>query len=316
MQGLELSRRYYEEFGKPMLEQSFPHLLPLIAAGLCGSGSECFGFDDELSQDHDFEPGFCLFLPSEDLVSRRDAFLLERAYSRLPDSFAGFQRLQVSPAGGNRHGVIRISDFLTEKTGEPDGVLSVRHWVTIPSYSLAEVTNGEIYRDDSGVFTETRKRLSRFPEEIRRKRLAGNLLSAAQSGQYAYRRCIGHGETGAAQLAVTEFVRGTMQASFLLCQIYQPYYKWGFRAMRTRLPAPFSGLADSLEYLLTTDNAEEAETKRQVMEDIARILSAESANQGLCRPDLPLAESAYEVDSGIRDPEIRTLHILSAVSSF
>ena len=314
MQGLELSRRYFDAFGLPMLEQSFPHLLPLIAAGLCGSGSECFGFDDELSRDHDFEPGFCLFLPSEDLVSRRDAFLLERAYSRLPDSFEGLRRQQVSPVGGSRHGVIRISDFLTEKTGTPDGVLSVRQWLTVPSYSLAEATNGELFRDDSGFFSGIRASISRFPEEIRRKRLAGNLLDAAQAGQYSYPRCLGHGETGAAQLAVTEFVRGCMQSAFLLCQVYQPYYKWSFRAMR-ELPDPFGGLADSLEYLLTSDNGDEAPTKRQVIEDIARILASESASRGLSGQDCTLAECAYQINDGIRDPEIRTLHILAAVGS-
>ena len=70
MNGLELSESYFEEFGKPMLERDFPDLLPHLAAGLCGSGSECFGFDDEVSRDHDFEPGFLIFLPGEDTVSR------------------------------------------------------------------------------------------------------------------------------------------------------------------------------------------------------------------------------------------------------
>ena len=78
MKGLELSERFYEEFGAPMLQKQFPALASLIAVGLAGSGSECFGYDDELSQDHDFEPGFCLFLPGEDVVDRRAAFLLER----------------------------------------------------------------------------------------------------------------------------------------------------------------------------------------------------------------------------------------------
>ena len=83
MNGLELSERFYLECGKPMLEEQFPALLPYLAAGLLGSGSECAGFDDETSRDHDFEPGFCLFLPGEDLIDRRTEFLLERAYAKL-----------------------------------------------------------------------------------------------------------------------------------------------------------------------------------------------------------------------------------------
>ena len=92
MRGIELSEQYYETYGKPMLEKEFPQLLDLVACGLTGSGSECFGFDDEVSRDHDFEPGFCIFLPPEDIVDRRTAFLLERAYDKLPGEFAAEAR--------------------------------------------------------------------------------------------------------------------------------------------------------------------------------------------------------------------------------
>ena len=61
MKGLELSQAFFEEHGRPMLETQFPELLPFLAAGLFGSGSECFGYDDVTSQDHDFEPGFCFW---------------------------------------------------------------------------------------------------------------------------------------------------------------------------------------------------------------------------------------------------------------
>ena len=76
MKGLDISRAFYREYGEPMLRERFPELVPLLAAGLFGSGSECYGYDDEISRDHDFEPGFCLFLPGEEVVDRRTAFML------------------------------------------------------------------------------------------------------------------------------------------------------------------------------------------------------------------------------------------------
>ena len=125
MKGLELARDYYRTFGAPMLAERFSSVLPQIAIGLCGSGSECFGYDDELSEDHDFEPGFCIFIPDEEIVDRRMAFLLERAYASLPKEFCGYKRSHMSPVGGNRHGVIRLSDFMRARTGTPDGELTL-----------------------------------------------------------------------------------------------------------------------------------------------------------------------------------------------
>ncbi|MBO5496429.1 MAG: hypothetical protein J5967_03415, partial [Oscillospiraceae bacterium] len=65
MRGLDEARALYEEYGAPMLHEKFPAWEGRIAVGLAGHGSECFGFDDELSRDHDFPQGFCLWLDDE-----------------------------------------------------------------------------------------------------------------------------------------------------------------------------------------------------------------------------------------------------------
>ena len=66
MKGLELARRYWEEVGRPAFEKGCPKVLEKASVGLAGEGSECFGFDDEYSQDHDWGPGFCVWLSDED----------------------------------------------------------------------------------------------------------------------------------------------------------------------------------------------------------------------------------------------------------
>ena len=313
MNGLELSKAYFEACGLPMLREQFPELLPLIAAGLTGSGSECFGFDDDISRDHDFEPGFCLFLPDEDTVSRRDAFRLERAYAKLPREFMGLRRGLMQPVGGPRRGVLRTAEFFAEKAGAPDGALSPLQWLSAPDSALAEATNGEIFFDGLGQVTRIRQSLARYPEDVRRKKLAGNLLLMAQSGQYNYARCIRHGEGGAAQLAAVEFVRSGMQTVFLLNNVYMPYYKWSFRAMRA-LPR-LSLLAELMEYLLTTGNDPEmAPEKQDVMESMAADIIDELNAQGLTRAVCgDLEKHAYSVQDGIGDARLRSLHILAAV---
>ena len=317
MQGLELARRFFEAHGRPMLETQFPALLPLVAAGLLGAGSECFGYDDAVSRDHDFEPGFCLFLPGEEQIDRRTVEKalekVERAYAKLPREFLGLRRGGLAPVGGPRHGVIRLADFLTAHLGVPDGALDPEAWLHIPEHALAETVNGAVFYDGPGTLTDIRARLARYPEDVFRKKLAGELLLMGQSGQYNYRRCLAHGETGAAQLAVGEFVRSAMHAVFLLNRRYQPYYKWRFRAMR-ELPL-LAAEADSLEFLLCTDNSpDSAEEKSYAMEDLAArvigVLREQELSRAVCGD---LERHAYSVNDGISDPALRNRHILSAV---
>ena len=322
MKGLEIARAYYEQYGEPMLRERFPGLMPFVAVGLAGSGSECWGFDDEISRDHDFEPGFSLFLPGEDVVDRRTAFELERAYAALPKEFMGLRRSLVAPVGGPRHGVLRTAEFMTDKVGKADGNLSLMEWLYMPEFSLAEAVNGEIFMDGYGEVTAIRERLRRRPEDVRLKKLAGQLLLMGQSGQYNYRRCLQHGETAAAQLAAVEFVKSTMAAVFLLNDVYQPYYKWCFRAMRA-LPK-LALTAELLEYLLTTDNEPDtAEEKSRVMEGIAADVIGELREQGLLGElreqgltgavGADLEKCAYTVNDRIGDAQIRNMHILAAV---
>ena len=313
MKGLELSRAYYQEYGAPMLKERFPALIDFLAVGLVGEGSECMGFDDEVSQDHDFEPGFVVFLPGEEIIDRRTAFALERAYAALPGEYEGIRRCSISPVGGTRHGVLRTDAFFRDKCGAPDGCLSLQQWLQVPEQSLAEATGGEVFCDPYGEVTKIRERLAYFPEDIRRKKLAGALLIMAQSGQYNYTRCLQHGETAAAQLAVIEYVKSIMSAVFLLNRVYQPYYKWSFRKMRT-LPR-LSLLAELLEYLITSDNdGENAREKQNVIEGIAADVIDELMDQELTRAVCQdLEKHAYSVNDGVRDSTVRNMHILAGI---
>ena len=313
MNGLELSRAFFEECGMPMLKEQFSDLMPFLAAGLFGSGSECFGYDDDVSRDHDFEPGFCLFLPEEAVVDRRTAFLLERAYSKLPRTFAGVSRPVLQPVGGARHGVFRTTEFFQKRIGSPDGLLTLRDWLSLPEQALAEATNGELYFDSLGEVTRIRSALRFFPEDVRRKKLAGHLLLMEQAGQYNYARCLSHGETGAAQLAAGEFVSSAMSAAFLLNRRYQPYYKWRFRAFREL--EKLSELAKPLEQILTSGNdAESAKTKMALIEQICAAVRAELRAQGLSDAQgEDLERHAYAVNDTIENSELRNLHVLAAI---
>ena len=308
MKGIELCRAFYEEIGAPVLNEQFADVLPSLAVGITGSGSECFGFDDEVSKDHDFEPAFCIFVP--DSLDRKTEFNLERAYAKLPKEFKGFKRARLGPVGGGRHGVIKIGDFFEAKTGRRDGELTLGDWLTLPENSLFEATNGEIFFDNLGEISKIREQLSFFPSDIRLKKLAGHLLLMGQSGQYNFPRCISRGDTAAAQLSVIEFVKSAMNAAFLLHKKYMPYYKWRFRALRELGEIE---LAENFEFLISSDNKNPDE-KAKIIESICGKIGEMLAGQGLCEKACGEMEAlAYAVNDKIEDNKIRNMNILSAV---
>ena len=314
MTGLEIARGYYEEFGKPMLESEFADIMPFLAAGFVGSGSEHYGYDDETSRDHDFEPGFCIFLPGEDVVDRRRAFQLGRAYAKLPKEYAGIKRQLVSPVGGNRNGVIRTDEFYMKSIGSANGELTAMEWLRLPDYALAEAVNGDVFFDNYGEFSRIREKLICMPEDIKLKRLAGNLLIMAQSGQYNFVRCMKHGEPEAAQLACVEFVNAAMKTSFLLQDRYMPYYKWSFRALRELIGT--EELSEKLSFLLFGDNhdAKIAEKKYGIIEDVASEtitwLQERQLTEAICGD---LEKHAYSVNDRITDGTVRNMNIMIAV---
>ena len=313
MKGLELAEKYYRTYGESMIREQFPEWEGRIAVGLTGSGSECYGYDDDVSEDHDFEPGFCLFLPGEDVMDRRSAFQLERAYAKLPAAFEGYTRQKMGPTGGQRHGVFRREEYFREKLGCLPAEMTAADWLRLPDWALAEAVNGKLFRDDAGEMARDRDILRNMPEDIRRKRLAGHLLMMAQSGQYNYRRCLRHGETGAAQLAAGTFADHAMSTAFLLEKRVKPYYKWSFRALRELRGG--EDLARSLEWLISTGNDEAlAEDKYFCMEGIASDVIEKLQEQGITEAICgDLEKHAYSVNDGIRDAEIRNLHVMVCV---
>lgn len=276
MKGLELAESYYNEYGRKMIEEEFPEYADRIAVGLVGEGSECLGFDDNFSVDHDFEPGFCLFITEED--EGKIGFKLERAYARLPKEFMGYSRQKMSPVGGARHGVFTVNEFYRKILGYDGAPDSEEKWLFTPSHRLLAASCGKVFRDDLGEFTKIREVLKNgYPEGIRRKKIADCLLSMAQSGQYNYERCVKREELGAACLALYEFVKNAVSTVYLLNNSYEPFYKWAFRGMR-ELPV-LSALEGELLMLLETGRKNEEKLK--TVEGVAEKIADELRRQGL-----------------------------------
>ena len=111
----------------------------------------------------------------------------------------------------------------------------------------------------------------------------------------------------AAALALDEFVRNAASMAFLLNRRFAPYYKWVFRAMR-ELPK-LGGLSEELTDLLA--GYESGEKKAERIEAVCAGIASELRDQGLSDcSDAYLEPHAFAVQSGIRDREIRELHVM------
>ncbi|MCD8356514.1 MAG: DUF4037 domain-containing protein [Clostridia bacterium] len=230
MKGLELSRKYYEAYGKEMITRFFPAYADRIAVGLVGEGSECFGFDDEVSRDHDFGPSFCLWLTSQDYADIGEA--LAEKYMHLPKMFAGFTPRLVTPLAGNRVGVLEISAFFTSLVGVPHAPEEEAPWLYLNEHMLAAVTNGEIFSDPLGEFTRVRDGFLRYyPESIRLQKIASAIAMLSQAGQYNLPRSLKRRAFDTAYLCVSEFIKSAITLTYLLNRKYMPFYKWMLRGM-------------------------------------------------------------------------------------
>lgn len=230
MKGMELAEKYYEAYGRPMLEQ-FPEIADQTAAGLVGYGSECLGFDDEISGDHDYGPSFCIWLPRE--IYARYGEKLQAAYDALPKEFMGFSGRVEEEQGKGRVGALCLEEFYLEILGRESAPERAEEWFAIPESALCTAVNGRVFEDRCGRFTKLREALlAYYPEEVWRKKLAESLARAAQAGQYNYARAMKRGERIAAEMALTEFVREAMQIVYLLNKKYAPFYKWMHRGMK------------------------------------------------------------------------------------
>lgn len=277
--GMELCESFYKEFGIPMIRSRFAAYENQIAVGLVGEGSDCFGFDDEVSRDHDFGPGFCMWLTDQtyDAIGEE----LQKAYDELPATYMGITRFTTSKAQ-KRIGVFRIKDFYENLIGLTDIPTTQNQWLFLDDYRLAAASNGKVFRDDLGEFTRIRKGiLSYYPEEVRIKKIAREAALMAQSGQYNYSRMFGRGERVTALIALSEFMKHTMSMVYLLNRTYAPFYKWMHKGMsRLRILPQIKDILNALVEMPVGD-----ERIPQTIELIVAMIIAEMKKQSLTSGD-------------------------------
>ncbi|MCR5301790.1 MAG: DUF4037 domain-containing protein [Lachnospiraceae bacterium] len=227
----EDNRRFYEESVKPLIHERFGAYESRIAVGISGEGSDCFGYDDEISRDHDFGTGVCLWLTDEDMqVVGKE---LGEAYDELVEMK---ERSFLTERLKERRGVMTIHDFYSNilriDCNTKDCVMTEKQWLSLDHSCLATAVNGEVFRDDPGQFMHFRSLLQNYyPERVWRIRIAEKMHEYSSALQVNYQRCMGRGDTVSAEICRIKGMTAAMELYFLLKRRYMPYYKWAYRAL-------------------------------------------------------------------------------------
>jgi Domain of unknown function (DUF4037) len=234
VQGLELSRRFYFEAVRPILDRRLPRLDH--AAALIGWGSEVLGFDDETSRDHQWGPRLQLFVREPE---SRHAIAMSLA-AELPTDIAGFPtnfgpteepgmlKMTAIEAGPVEHRVetLLLPDYLRAFVGvNPLEAFTTADWLATPAQRLLELTAGEVFSDSIGDLTRVRELLAWYPHDVWLLVMAGHWRRIAQFEHL-------HGRTGltgddlGSRLLGAALVRDLMRIGLLQRRRYPPYPKW------------------------------------------------------------------------------------------
>ena len=303
---LEESRTYFEEIALPSLRERFPESMDRLAVGLVGNGSECYGYDDEQSLDHDCGIDFGIWIVAEGQSERaalyrwkQDLFKSNPPRILITASTFGSAR---NPQGAG--------DFYRDLIGVADVPLHLKQWLAVPEENLSLATNGAVFYDGCGEFTRVREGLLKYvPEDLRRKRIAAWCMQAAQAGQYNLERMWRRDDIVAVQFCKSRFAEAVIALVFALNRVYRPYYKWAHRMMRSlEVLGPL--LADELCEYMGMDMLSARSLKRHLnlTETMCARIADQLRAQGLSDTrDTFLVAHGLQVQSSIDDVRLAKL---------
>jgi hypothetical protein len=276
---VEVSRDLFQEVLQPALTRAFPEETEQAAFGLFGYGSEAYGMDDALSQDHHWGLRIDGLLP-EPLLRARGEAMMRTAGEVLPARFRGYP-LREGHLKGAGLALDSLEGFLSRTIGMPRMPETLEEWLQVPEEEIMHLTNGEVWHDPRGGFTVVRQAFAAYyPEPVWRRRIAHWCRYSSGMGTYALQRALLRRDEFYAATAFGKAIRWGVQLAFLLDRRYFPYDKWlmAFFARLPRLHAPLRPLVDEAVRPSTS-----WERKLDLLDAMADLLDATMVADGLIR---------------------------------
>jgi len=235
--GLELSRLFYEEAVRPVIDRHFPEVLH--SAALLGHGSEVLGFDTPQSTDHHWGPRLQLFLCEED-YPRHSPDIKKVLSNELPPRFMGYsthftepdeegvQHMKEIESGPINHRVVTYtvrSFFESILHFNPYDEIGVLDWLTFPQQELLSITRGEVFFDGLNELNRVRDKFRYYPKDVWLYLVASQWMKISQEEAFVG-RCGEIGDEVGSQIIAARLVRELIRLCFLLEKTYIPYGKW------------------------------------------------------------------------------------------
>jgi len=331
MQGIELSRRFYNDVVRPWLSEAAPGLRH--AAALSFYGSELLGFDDETSRDHNWGPRVQLFVSPDDFAQYArplvDAFA-DAAPTHFLGEPIGWRSRPHPPASGPGaagHAVHGLEIHTIQASLESRlAIGSVRdlgplQWLALSEQKLLAYTAGAVFHDDDDRLGQVRRALAYFPRDVWLYKIACQWGRIGEEQAFVGRT----GQVGddlGSRVIAARLARDVMRMAFLLERKYAPYPKW-FGSAFARLPLART-LAPLLERaLLAADWQARGEALAEAYLALARRQMADGIGDK-CEPVIgPYFERPFatiNVDDlvaatrgAIADPRLAALPIIGSL---
>lgn len=244
MKGSELELRYFDELGKPLLQNYFLELFERIAiTGLMGSQAR--GHDDTISRDHAWGPSFMIWMLDTD-YEKFGATVDKVLNTELPTEFLGYQRQDLDRAGGKKVFVVPLKASLKQMLGYDEPPAKLIDWLKIPQNKLSDIMSLQPFHDPSNLYGSVKEKFSYYPEEIRYHLLSVELSAVAEWGSYQFLRAAKRRDILSQVIYWARYVEAMMRFSFVMCRRYAPFHKWLDREFH-QLPDPVPEIAKHLD---------------------------------------------------------------------
>lgn len=284
---IDVSRSFFNEVVKPILEEKFPEETAQAACGIFGYGSEALRLDDTYSSDHHWGLRIDALVPDE-ICQERCQEIVQVVSANLPSSYRGHS-LREGHITGSGLAPDSLTDYLKRTIGIDHAPETYQEWLNLPEEDVMHIINGEVWHDPSGNFTGIRRVFNGYyPEPVRLRRIAHWCRYFSGMGTYALKRAILRDNEFFAATAFGKAIRWGVQLAFMLDRQYYPYDKWlmAYFERLPRLAEPLLPVVNEAVKLSTS-----WERKLELLDQMADVLDRTMVEDGIIKPHRPFTKS-------------------------